>query len=148
VKLLDFGLSKVWGPSDDQTRPAMTIGNGVVGTVAYMAPERLLSMPYDGRSDVYSLGVILYRMLCGSVPFEGDGSDHFAVAMRQLTAEPPSLSDCNPAIPRELAGLAGRMLSRSPQDRPSASELASILKRRCQGGDSALRWLGERPPAP
>ena len=148
VKLLDFGLSKIWGPSDDQTRPAMTIGNCVVGTVAYMAPERLLSMPYDGRSDVYSLGVILYRMLCGSVPFEGDGPDHFAVAMRQLTAEPPSLSDCNPAIPRELADLAGRMLSRSPQDRPSASELASLLGRHWPGGESARRWLSERPPAP
>ena len=128
VKLLDFGLSKIWAPSDDRTRATMTVGNSVVGTVAYMAPERLLALPYDGRSDVYSLGVTLYRALCGGVPFEADGSDPFAVAMKQLTADPPSLIDSNPAVPRELADLAGRMLSRDPQGRPSAAELAGLLK--------------------
>ena len=128
VKLLDFGLSKIWGLEDDATRVTMTLGNKLMGTLAYIAPERLLNAPYDGRSDVYSLGVILYRMLGGTTPFETDGSAQYALAMMQLTAEPPLLSERNRSIPQGLTDLAGRMLSRDPGRRPCASDVTVALK--------------------
>ena len=128
VKLLDFGLSKIWGTSDEHTQATMSLGNTVIGTIAYMAPERLLNTPYDGRSDVYSLGVIMYRMLSGSAPFQADGDARYAVAMMQLTAEPPALSVRNPTLPQELTDLVGRMLSKDPDCRPTASEVAGVLK--------------------
>ena len=128
VKLLDFGLSKIWGPSGEQTQITMSLGDTVVGTPAYMAPERLLNAEYDGRSDVYSLGVIMYRMLCGRAPFETDGNAKYAVAMMQLTAEPPSMSALNPSVPRGLADLVGRTLSKDPGRRPSARALSVMLK--------------------
>jgi len=128
VKLLDFGLSKIWGPSGEQTQITMSLGDTVVGTPAYMAPERLLNGEYDGRSDVYSLGVIMYRMLCGRAPFETDGNANYAVAMMQLTAEPPSMSALNPSLPRGLADLVGRTLSKDPGRRPSARALSVMLK--------------------
>jgi CheY-like chemotaxis protein len=127
VKLLDFGLSKIWASPDEQTHLTTSLGCAVAGTPAYMAPERLLDMAYDGRSDVYSLGVIMYRMLCGRAPFETDGNAKFAVAMLQLTAEPPSMSALNPALPPGLADLVGRMLSKDPDGRPSAGELTVML---------------------
>jgi CheY-like chemotaxis protein len=128
VKLLDFGLSKIWGPSGEETQITMSLGDTVVGTPAYMAPERLLNAEYDGRSDVYSLGVIMYRMLCGRAPFETDGNAKYAVAMMQLTAEPPSMSALNPSLPQGLADLVGRMLSKDPGRRPSARALSVMLK--------------------
>ena len=128
VKLLDFGLSKIWGPSGEQTQITMSLGDTVVGTPAYMAPERLLNAEYDGRSDVYSLGVIMYRMLCGRAPFETDGNAKYAVAMMQLTAEPPSMSALNPSLPQGLADLVGRTLSKDPGRRPSARALSVMLK--------------------
>jgi serine/threonine protein kinase len=128
VKLLDFGLSKIWGPSGEETQITMSLGDTVVGTPAYMAPERLLNAEYDGRSDVYSLGIIMYRMLCGRAPFETDGNAKYAVAMMQLTAEPPSMSALNPSLPQGLADLVGRMLSKDPGRRPSARALSVMLK--------------------
>ena len=128
VKVLDFGLSKIWGPAGDETRMTMTLGNTLVGTVADIAPERLLSAPYDGRSDVYSLGVIMYRMLGGCAPFKTDGSAQYAMAMMQLTAEPPSLGTRNPALPSGLSDLVGRMLAKDPVHRPCASEVAHELR--------------------
>jgi len=67
-------------------------------------------------------------MLCGRAPFETDGNAKYAVAMMQLTSEPPSMSVLNPALPQGLADLVGRMLSKNPDRRPSARELAGMLE--------------------
>jgi len=70
----------------------------------------------------------MYRMLCGRAPFETDGNAKYAVAMMQLTAEPPSMSALNPSLPQGLADLVGRMLSKDPGRRPSARALSVMLK--------------------
>jgi eukaryotic-like serine/threonine-protein kinase len=72
VKVLDFGLAKFLpGGQNDVTRPQMTMAGMVVGTVSYMAPEQALGRPVDHRADLFSLGVVLFEMLTGRVPFEG-----------------------------------------------------------------------------
>jgi CheY-like chemotaxis protein len=127
VKLLDFGLSKIWGPEGDQTQLTMTLGDVVIGTITYMAPERLLNKPYDGRSDVYSLGVVAYKMLCGTSPFQAEEGAKYAMAIRQLLEDPPPISVHNPDLPPGLGQLVARMLSRDPSLRPSARQLSGLL---------------------
>ena len=106
----------------------MSLGDTVVGTPAYMAPERLLNVEYDGWLDVYSFGVIMYRMLCGRVLFEIDGNVKYVVVMMQLIVELSSMSALNPSVLRGLADLVGRTFSKDPGRRPSARALSVMLK--------------------
>jgi serine/threonine-protein kinase len=87
-----------------------------------MAPERFSNENYDGRADVYSLGVLLYRMLGGRTPFQS--KDLMAVAMQHMRETPRSLRELNPMVSRELEAVVMAAMSKSMHDRPSASELA------------------------
>jgi len=128
VKLLDFGMSKMWRATIDQTQDTTTISGFIAGTPSYMSPERLLNRHYDGRSDVYSVGVILYRMLSGKLPFQSEEGSDFEQVMMKLTAEPPSLRAHDPVLPQGLDELVSRMLSKDPQNRPEAKDLAALLQ--------------------
>ncbi len=127
VKLLDFGVSKMLGTADPSLRPT-TMSVGIVGTPAYMAPERLMGQSYDGRSDVYSMGVVLYWMISGKWPFPSEENTSYAMAVMHLTAEPVSLRVHDPDLPSSLDALVQRMLSKEPQRRPTAKELAQQLR--------------------
>ncbi len=135
VKLLDFGLSKMWRAALDQSQETTTISGFLAGTPAYMAPERLLNRPYDGRSDVYSVGVILYRMLCGKLPFQSEEGSDFEEVMLQLTTEPPSLRVHDPSLPGILEELVSRMLSKDPRHRPESREIPGLIKAAVSSGD-------------
>lgn len=126
VKVVDFGLAKLLGESRIDLQH-VTIGR-VIGTPTYMSPERLGNLPYDGRTDIYSLGITLYQMLCGHVPFQSLEGDICTVAVMHLTKEARPLRDIIPGIPPELNDLVMRMLSKSPDRRPSATELCYELK--------------------
>jgi CheY-like chemotaxis protein len=128
VKLLDFGLSKMLGTAADPTSVTLTITGSVAGTPAYMAPERLTNSGCDGRSDVYSLGVIMYRMLSGRPPFATAEGGQFALAMMHLTADPPPLPAGQPDAPAGLDALVRRAMAKDPSERPTAGELADLLK--------------------
>jgi CheY-like chemotaxis protein len=128
VKLLDFGLSKITHPPSDQTCMALTITGSIPGTPAYMAPERFTSGQCDGRSDVYSLGVIMFRMLGGKHPFDPGEGGAYALAMMHLTSSPPPLRQLAPEIPIELVDLAHRAMSKDPGERPTAGELGDALR--------------------
>jgi serine/threonine protein kinase len=122
VKLLDFGIAKVL--AQDADAPAQET-QGVLGTPAYLAPERLTSDSYDGRADVYSVGVVLYQMLSGRVPFPlSRGQGPLAMALASVTREPPPL---DVDVPASVAELLARSLSREPERRPTAAELAVTL---------------------
>jgi serine/threonine-protein kinase len=121
VKVLDFGLAKIQGPSDDEVgetgRPtAMQTGAGVVmGTRPYMSPEQVQGRPVDHRTDIFSLGVVLYEMTTGRRPFQGHSSaELFASILRDPV---PPVSDVRADLPAELARVIRRCLEKDPRHR-------------------------------
>jgi DNA-binding response OmpR family regulator len=121
VKVLDFGISKLVG--DNIVRQNLTAEGFVLGTPAYMAPERLVDEPYDGRSDVYSLGIMLFYMLSGRLPFVAESGDAMALLMMHLNEPFPSLCGLDPALPRSLEELVERATDKTPGRRPEAATL-------------------------
>jgi len=142
VKVLDFGLAKlVETVSGDDLTEGMddkTALGQVLGTLAYMSPEQAEGRAVDHRSDVFSLGVLLYEMATGRHPFKRDNNVSTLSAI--LTATPVPVVTINDSLPVELGAVITRCLARSPEDRyPSAAELRqdlATLHARMTGGPS------------
>jgi serine/threonine protein kinase len=118
VKLSDFGIARF---------ATQVSGSGrIMGTPAYLAPEQILGEPHSSKSDLFSLGIVLYQMLTGVPPF--DGSSVAAVCAQILSTNPPVPSKRNPALPPGLDHIVMRCLAKDPADRyPSAEALAASL---------------------
>jgi serine/threonine-protein kinase len=120
VKILDFGLAKFGGEA------GITMDRVAVGTVAYMSPEQTAGLPIDVRSDIWSLGVVLFEMISGRLPFEGDRSEGIIHRIRHEDA--PRLSDCVSGLPESVTRLVAKCLSKDVGARyGSASELLEEL---------------------
>ena len=122
VKLLDFGIAR-----QEKTESHMTRTGHVIGTLQYMAPERLRNAGFDGRSDIFSVGVLMFQLLTGQLPFTGD----YSIVQKILTEKHPSLSQYLEQYPPALDGILDRALAKSPDDRYStademAAEIASV----------------------
>ena len=117
VKVLDFGIAKLL----DASAQDLTVDGGIVGTPAYMAPERFRGGRLDGKSDVYSLGIVVYQMLSGRFPFDGADMDLLAVAMRHLNDDPAPLPDF---VPPAVEGAVRAALAKDPAQRPAAVPFA------------------------
>ncbi|MEJ2238364.1 MAG: serine/threonine-protein kinase, partial [Gemmatimonadales bacterium] len=119
VKVVDFGIAKATGGEEGQkvTRTGL-----VVGTPEYMSPEQLSGDVLDGRSDVYSLALVLFRMLTGRLPFEADNAQEIMV--KRLTDEPFKLNEVLPGanFPAQLQQVLDRGLQRMPGDRYATAE--------------------------
>ena len=130
VKVLDFGLAKFLdsGARDaGVTKPQMTVAGMIVGTVSYMAPEQALGHAVDHRSDLFSLGVVLYELATGRTPFAG--SSPTEIIDRILHAEPPAPSRFDSAIPEAFDVVVERALEKSPAFRyQSAREMRDDLR--------------------
>lgn len=116
AKLGDFGVAL----AADRSR--LTMAGTVTGTAAYMAPEQALGAEVDARSDLYSLGCVLYEMACGRPPFAGD--DPLAVISQHVNVAPSPPSQHNQDIPQELEGLILKLLAKGKEERPSSAEEA------------------------
>lgn len=126
--LSDFGLVKTAHGSIQLTATGM-----VVGTPAYMSPEQAEGRPVDTRTDIYSLGVILYEMLTGRVPFQADTP--MGVVIKHITEPLPPPRRFNPALPEGIEAVLSRALSKAPPDRfASAGEMVEALARAIEGG--------------
>ena len=127
AKLLDFGIAH----HERQERDlSLTRTGNVIGTVQYMAPERLKGGKFDGRSDLFSAGVVLYQLLSGRLPFPVEDG---AFIRRLLDEDPPSLSHYLAEYPSALDGIVARSLAKEPRDRyrcaeDMAAELAGVAE--------------------
>jgi len=117
IKILDFGIAKL---ADGFGSNVQTQSMEMLGTPMYMSPEQCKSSAkVDLRSDIYSLGCIVFEMVCGRAPFDGDSGE--LIAKHQLVP-PPFARDLAPAIPPQLDALLGAMLAKSPDQRPQTME--------------------------
>jgi serine/threonine protein kinase len=124
VKVLDFGIAKSAEIEESSRRGKRLTRPGVaMGTPEYMAPEQAAGHPADPRSDIYAVGSIMYEMLCGSPPYEGDNV--MEVLHKKANEPPKPLSELRPALPPAVIGLVERAMARSADDRPrSMADLA------------------------
>ncbi len=127
VKVLDFGLAKALDPESSMAE-ALTMADEVMGTAQYMAPERVRGEDADVRSDIYSLGVMAYRMLSGTLPLWGTRGPVLRRLMRRLKEPPPALGAVVPGLPPAASALIQRTMARDADERfTSLSELAEAL---------------------
>jgi serine/threonine protein kinase len=125
VKVLDFGIAKLIG--DIEIGQQLTVEGSSIGTPVYMAPERFMNEPYDGRSDVYSLASMVYEMFCGRPPFHGADGNFFRLIRMHVTEAPAPLRSLISEFPLavDLAVLAG--LTKKPESRPTAEDFTQSL---------------------
>jgi len=121
ARVTDFGIARA-GASD------MTLTGSIMGTAQYLSPEQAQGFAVSDASDLYSVGVILYELLTGVVPFEGDSA--VAIAFKQVSAAPRPPSELNPALAPSLDAIVMRALAKDPAHRyASADELITALQR-------------------
>jgi len=129
VCVLDFGVAKVLVSSAESTATHASTGSGqIVGTPRYMSPEQCLGQRVGARSDLYSLGVLLYEMLAGRPPFIDPLQS--ALLVKQATAAPPPLPKLRQDIQRPLALAVHSLLAKRPEDRPRTAASAKIMLER------------------
>ncbi len=122
VKVLDFGLARRLIAADEEaTSPDPTVTGTPVGTIAYMSPEQALGRPIDHRSDLFSMGVLLYEMANRERPFKGESA--VATLDRLLHLDPPPLTQVAPQHPAELSRIVQRLMAKDPKGRYQAASL-------------------------
>jgi eukaryotic-like serine/threonine-protein kinase len=149
VKVLDFGLAKFMSghPSNDVTHAQVTMAGMVVGTVSYMSPEQALGRQVDHRADLFSLGIVLYELLTGRVPFEG--SSPTEIIDRILHFDPAPVSRFSSSIPTALDAVVHRALEKTPEFRyQSAREMQADLKSVAEAIDVGPRRTSRVTAAP
>jgi serine/threonine protein kinase len=125
AKILDFGVAKPIGTTEDA--PSLTVVGHVVGTCRSMSPEQARGAEVDERSDLFSLGVLLYEMLTGISPFQG--SNALETLNKVISERPPCADTLRPGLPPRLVALLYRLLAKDPADRPqSAAEVVQELR--------------------
>ncbi|MDP8940849.1 MAG: protein kinase, partial [Actinomycetota bacterium] len=126
VKVGDFGIARA------AAETAMTETSMILGTVRYLSPEQATGEAVGPESDLYSLGVVLYEMITGEVPF--DAENPIAIAMKHISEPPPPPRERNPGVSEGIQAVTLKLLSKAPEDRYStASELVEDLERVGQG---------------
>ena len=143
IKLLDFGIARV-STDIGLTQSGLTLPGDIPGTPQFMAPEQALGRPLDGRADLFSLGVVLFRCLAGRLPFEGQTRDEYIQQM--LAGRVQSLAELAPSTPDSVRDVVNACLRTEPQDRPeSAMIVAETLRRAAEGLSTATLPVAVAP---
>ena len=120
AKVTDFGIARA-GVSD------MTLTGSIMGTVQYLSPEQAQGQAVSAASDLYAVGIVLYELLTGAVPFDGETA--VTIALKQVSATPPPPSAMNAAVPPELDAVVLRALAKNPAERfADANEFLAALE--------------------
>jgi serine/threonine protein kinase/tetratricopeptide (TPR) repeat protein len=133
IKVLDFGIARIRsvaaggvGPGEAGETTTIVTPH-IVGTPPYMAPEQVLSMPVDARTDVYAIGVVMFELLSGKRPF--DAADRLTLSAQIVSGPTPLVADVNPTVPADLSAVVARAMARSAADRyETAAALAAALR--------------------
>ncbi|MGC4121115.1 MAG: serine/threonine-protein kinase [Myxococcales bacterium] len=129
--ILDFGILR-----DLKSKEALTAVGMLIGTPHYVSPEQILGKPFDNRSDLYAVGVLLYEMLTGATPF--DAENEFDLIKKHVKAVPPEPCDRNPDLPAEVGEVLKRAIAKDPNKRfQSASDLADAFEQAFGGAEEA-----------
>ncbi len=134
VKVVDFGLAKLMGESATAEPGAapLSVKGEVAGTLAYLAPEQLVGEPADRKSDLYALGILLYELASGQLPFRGNTTPWL---MQQiLLEEPTDLASLKPALPERFHRLVTSLMAKEPGRRPASARLVQEELARCRRG--------------
>ena len=127
VKLTDFGIAKSFGSSQNT-------GTNILGTMDFMSPEQARGEPVNARSDLYSLGAVLFTLLAGRPPFSGNSVEE---SLRNLTSVPaPSVGVLNPAVPKQIDALISDLMAKRPEDRTAT---ALVLLHKISAIENELR---------
>ncbi len=126
VKIMDFGIARVSGSEH------LTNAGFMMGTPAYMAPEQVLSQEVDSRADLYAIGVVIYRITTGKLPFKGETP--FALANSQVNDPPTPIRTARQGLPDWLELVIGKALAKSPGDRFQTAEEFQAVLQRCVSG--------------
>src|SRR5215203_2622867 len=142
VKVGDFGIARGAAAS------TLTETSMILGTARYLSPEQAKGEPAGPESDLYSLGITLYQMLCGKVPFEAESP--LAIAMKHVSEVASSPKEMNPDVPEDLAAVTLLLLSKDPQARygGDALTLAEDLQRVCRGQKPRYRGVVSSAESP
>ena len=143
IKLLDFGLAKLSG--NDPRAVTKTKTGMVVGTPHYMSPEQIRGKPADNRTDIYSLGILAYKMLTGKLPFSGLPTD---LLIHHLKTAPPLASASVPDVPPVLDAAVVRMMGKIPEERPTLEELRATFADIRTGRTAPMTATGAAQAAP
>jgi len=141
VKVLDFGLARrVRMPESDAPMDGSTITGRPLGTVSYMAPERILQLPLDPRCDLFSLGVVIYEMATGRLPFTGASPGETVTNI--LEKDPVPLTKLAPARPPHMQKIVAKLLAKRADERyESAAKLTEDLMKLAQRHSTAIGRL-------
>ncbi len=150
VKLIDFGVCKSAVPEGG--RP-LTVAGKLIGTPRYMAPEQTTELPVTPKTDIYALGCVLYELIAGHAPFDGQLTE---LVEAHRHKKPRDLREHEPETPAELQAIVSTMLSKDPDERPDSGSRLAISLRRCKsrrvrashGQDATLSGVISRKPAP
>ena len=146
IKVTDFGIARSL-----DVESGLTLTGTVLGTSSYLSPEQASGQRVSPAADVYSLGVVLYELLAGEVPFPG--GNQVVVALKHVNEPPPSLLERRPDVPARLAAAVALALQKDPERRFAsmaafAAELRACLAEVEVGPTRSGRWSSRRPPPP
>lgn len=135
VKVVDFGIAKLVSDTLNPEFQSLTETGSLLGTPVYMSPERLSNKSYDGQADIYSLGVMMYEMLCGRLPFQSSKENYWSIVLMHMTHTPTSPRRINPEIPEKLEAIIMGALAKDPLQRPTAKQLGKLINEFANRGD-------------